>query len=237
MAKKTAIKEPQAGFINPFAIAEKKEPAKPAKAAKGNILALPILWETNTQTMTTECRRVHDALATFVKAKADIDTAKGKSDMAVGLVKPVVLKMYSQLWAKGQAIPETPISVSNEAGVTATYVVQDRTGTILFSEQQQIALAEIIGQEAVNNHLKTDKTYSFNSETLAQEGVMEKVGKAIMSCGLTEEQAAAIFECKTETKLKDGFVPKLSELCKHDPVAVENAIEALGTCLTIYLQA
>lgn len=237
MAKKqVAVKEASLEF-NPFAAAEKSEPAKKAAKPKGNILALPILWETNTQTMTTECKRVHEALANFVKAKAEISVSNGKAEMAIGIVKPVVLKMYSELWAKGQAIPETPISVTNEAGVTCTYVVQDRTGTIRFAENQQVALAGIIGQEAVSQNLNTEKAYSFNSEVLAQEGVMEKVGKAIMNCGLTSEQAASIFKCETVTKLKDNFVPKLSELCKHDPKKLEDAIEALGTCLTIYLKA
>lgn len=237
MAKKQVAVAAASLEFNPFAAAEKSEPAKKAKAPKGNIIALPILWETNTQTMTVECKRVHDALATFVTSKAAADAAEGKQKVAAGIVKPVVLKMYSELWAKGQAIPETPISVTNDAGVTCTYVVQDRTGTIRFAENQQVALAGVIGQEAVNQNLNTEKAYSFNPDVLSQEGVMEKVGKAIMSCGLTPEQAAAIFKCETVTKLKDGLVPKLSELCKHDSKKLEEAIEALGTCLTIYLKA
>lgn len=236
MAKKSAATAATAAAFNPFAAAVAKEPAKPKKAEKGTILELPIHWDSEQKTMTPESKKAHVALANFVAAKAELKAAEGKVQLAKGIVGPVALKLYAKNWATRRSMPETPVSITNESGESATYVVQDRTGQIRFSEEQQIALGEIIGPEAVAESIVRAQSFSFNQEVLDQPGVMEKLIAAIGNAGLEPEQAANLVVASTVTRLKPGVVENLSGLCKHDPVMLEAAIEAVGTCLTSYLK-
>jgi len=209
--------------------------AEPAKKAKG------IAWLVGDP--------LQDAVAKAVKAIVGI-SAEQKALEAKMEVHKTVVKKYAHDnfvgdFTRDGVLPETPMKVQTADGEAVTYVVQDRSSQYKVSEEQQEALCELLGADAVPDLLYTEYTFKFNRQIMAIPGVQEAIDKALSSAvtklvkggELTEEQGDSLIEADERTTFRPGTLDRVPQIVGSDTNRVRQFIEIMGSCCTRYVKA
>lgn len=226
---------PKAPAPNPFAKAKSKasdEPKATTKKKDQNIVVLPE-------------GEASEALKDLKKAKATEKQAKADATIAINVAQPVAMEKFWAAFAAADEKPETMKFQSHDKKALVTFVVQDRGGVKDVSDEQRETLEAVLGVEKTESILEETETYSFDSEIMNVEGVMDVLGPAVGKATeklvkdgvLTEEQAAGLLQYSQRTVVKKGTLNKLSKLCDGDPQTMEQAAQALGSNVTAYLKA
>ncbi|MFW6121022.1 MAG: hypothetical protein ACOC80_09025 [Petrotogales bacterium] len=209
-------------MANPFAKSKKKSTKKTKKDEV--IIKVPKDLEED----------FHD----WMQAKAEEKEAKARKTIASGELKPFAIKEYSKIFAKQGSMPGS-IKIGSD-GKSATFVVQNKCGNYELSEEQEEMLRNLLGDDVVDEAIDDKTTYSFNSEILEKDGVMDflvrAINKLVEADILTEEEAEEIVEVNEKHTLKKTTMTMLAQYCDSDQEKIEEAMIALDKHCNSYLK-
>lgn len=216
-----------------FANARKKQAVQPAKS-KGTP------WLVGDPAGDQVGKRVDE----LVRLNAELKAIEAKMEVAKSVVKKYAMNNLCNDVAQNGVLPETPMYVQNADGQKVTFVLQDRSSQYKVKEDQQEALAALIGPDAAAGLLYTEVTYSFNREVLAIPGVQEAIGKAVASAVaklqdkgvLTEEQAGSVFAADEKTAFKPGTLDKVALIVGRDSTRIRQFLDVMGSSATNYVK-
>ena len=191
-----------------------------------------------------------DAVAKSVKELVRLEADAKAIEAKMGVHKTVVKKFaetqYVSVYAETGSAPETPMVVQNSDGEKVTYVVQDRSSQYAVKTEQQEALAQLLGPDAVEDLLYDEVSFGFNREIMAVPGVQEAVEKALESAikkltsgakpVLTETQAEALIEANQKTAFKPGTLGRLAMIVGRDTGRIKQFLEIMGSSATRYIK-
>jgi hypothetical protein len=140
--------------------------------------------------------------------------------------------------------PDTPMVVQNSDGEKVTFVVQDRGGQYNVKEEQQDALAQLLGADAAADLLFTETTLGFDRTILAIPGVSDviegalqrAVTKLIKEKTVTEEQADELITAKVKTSFKPGTLDRAATIVGRDTTKLAAFLDAMGSSCTRYIK-
>lgn len=247
MATKTAR---PAAKPNLFARAAENSTTKAKKKKKGTILMLPKDLDGEGQ-LQGESRLLHEAVTIAIKAKAEMDAAKGRLSSAVGTLHEHAEEAWCALYAGEGVQPETPVVIQNHKGESLTFVVQDKCGQNAVNKDQIELLGILLGEEVAASLIETKEAYGFNPDTLEQVAVGDKAnGKETVqavifkivsdtigrSTKLSDDQKAKIFTHVSKTYVKKNTLPRLAELCGSNVGKIQGFLQAAGSAIVRYLK-
>ena len=231
-----------------FARAADKSADRPKKRKKGTVLALPKDLDGEGQ-LQGESKLLHEAVTTAIKAKRDMDAAKGLLGSAVGTLHEHAEEAWCAQYAVGGVQPETPVVIQNHLGESLTFVVQDKCGQNAVTEEQVELLGVLLGVEAAASLIETREVYGFNPDTMGQtaegdkangeESVQDVIFKIVSdtigkSPKLSDGQKAEIFTHVSKTYVKKNTLPRLAELCGSNVGKIAGFLQAAGSAIVRY---
>lgn len=180
-----------------------------------------------------------DLIQLTAKAKvvgAQIDVRKDE-------VKDYAERRYVEDYVSSGVPPATPMIVQNSSGSKIVFVVQDRSGQYDVKEDQQIMLAELLGQGA-NDLLYTETTFGFNRDILAMpgvqdviEGALERALKKLVSEDiLSIDNAGALLCVDVKTAFKPGTLDRLCQICSNSATTMLQFLRIMGSSATRYVK-
>lgn len=229
MAKaKTARATATAGVPDLFSKAKTKVASEEkTKKSKGTVFKLP-----------SDSPLVQGAVSDLIAATRDEKDAKAKAKLAKNQILAPATELIAQKWVELGTMPSTPLEVMNDAGEKVTYVIQDKSSQNVWTKEQHDALVELIGEDAVNKEWEEEITvFSLNPNVITQDGVAEKLNKAILAAGLTTEQAETLLIAETTRRTKGTVQERLIELVGKDVNRLLKVFEILGSQMVRYVNA
>lgn len=216
-----------------FSSARKKQAAQPAKS-KGTPW---MVGDPNGD-------QVGKCVDELVRLNAELKAIEAKMDVAKGVVKKYALKNLCSDVAQRGVLPETPMYVQNADGHKVTFVLQDRSSQYKVKEDQQDALASMLGPDAASDLLYTEVTYSFNRDVLAVPGVQEAIGAAVSAVVqelrengvLSDEQAGSVFSAEEKTAFKPGTLDRVAVIVGRDSTRIKQFLDIMGSSATNYVR-
>jgi hypothetical protein len=181
----------------------------------------------------------------YVKVEQDIKALETKANVLKGQLKAEGSSRFVQDYAALGAHPETPMRLMNDAGESATFVVQDRGSQYGLKEDQITQLIQLLGEDAARGQIYEETTFSFNRDVLAVPGVLEEIAKALevaqrslVEAGtLKDDQAELLLDAKQKTAFKPGVLQRLGMICGQDVVRMERFLEIAGSSVTQYVKS
>lgn len=211
---------------DPFRTAARKADRQEKKpSAKGTTLAIP----------EDAPRKFHEAVGVLIKAAAQLKAAGDQKATAKEVLQPLVEELLCQVWCEVGKLPERPVSVQNDQGQRITLVLSDKTRGAALSQEQIEQLRKLTGGR-IDSWLEEQEEYQFDSTTLAEPGVREKVQKALARSGLSKAQLERLLVCRRRTCLKRSIINELPRLVDGDPGRLQEALEVLGSAVGRYLK-
>lgn len=211
-----------------------------AKTADKPVVKKGTRWLANTD----DTQAVSHAVSEMVKLSAEQKATEAKISLHKDTVKGYAFDKFIQQFAGDGVLPPTPMTVQNSAGHSVTYVVQDRGGQYKVTEEQQEALGDILGPDAVKGLLYEETTYSFSRVLLMNPDVMDAIDKALESAKnklvragtLSEEEASELIVAESKTSFRPGTLERLATICGQDTVKMSAFLDAAGSSFTRYVK-
>lgn len=220
--------------VNFFAKAVEAAPPKEKKARKQTTWVLA-------PGENAEAAALSQDIHSILEDKSVMDARKTTMVQAMSRVCKFALASFCNDVATNGYLPETPMSVSNAAGESVTFVVQDKCGTAALTEEAKAALEDLLGEEAAAELIEVQTDFVFNNDLLAEDGVQEALSEAFQGLvakgKLTEEQAGALITAKTVTRVKKGTVQELGNICGKNKVLLQQIMGALNGPIVTYVKA
>jgi|GEM_PF-4254368 len=211
---------------DPFRAASRKAKQEQKKpASQGTTLAIP----------EDAPRKFHQAVDALIRAAAQLKAAGDQKATAKEVLQPLVEELLCQVWCEAGRLPERPVSVQNNRGQRVVLVLSDKTRGAALSEEQIEELRNLTGGR-IDSWLEEQEEYQFDSTTLAEPGVREKVQRALARSGLTKAQLERLLVCRRRTCLKRSIVNELPRLVDGDPGRLQQALQVLGPAVGRYLK-
>lgn len=189
-------------------------------------------------------RDVHDLTDDLKKIKTKLEAAKE-------IVEGYAEKRWLAHWASYREQPEVPVTIANERGQAALWIVQNRsTGYALTEKAIALLKAEIGGDHLDHGDFILPRTtYAFAPEILAlkardpltkhKASIMQMIQRRIApllddlvaSGQIDRARADGLIVAETERVLSATLVPALPILCERDPSRLGRAVKALGSAI------
>ena len=235
---------------NLFARATSNEASKPKKKEKGTVLVIPQDLDSDGK-LQGESKFLNEAVDIAIKAKREMDAAKGRLGAAVGLLSTHAEEAWCATYATGSVKPPTPVTIQNHDGSKATYVVQDKCGQNHIDDDQIELLGILLGTEVATELVETRETYSFDPAVMEQaaEGprarkdetvqdvifgiVSDAIGK---STKLSDDQKTDLIVSVTKKYMKKNTLPRLAELCGSNVGKIQSFLQAAGSAIVRYIK-
>jgi hypothetical protein len=189
-----------------------------------------------------ENEAVGNAIHEMVQIQAQLKALEAKMDLHKRLVKNHADAQFYQAYASAGVFPETPMQVQNKLGEKVTFVVQDRSSQSKVSEEQKEALAEFLGEDAVDQVLYDESRISFNRDVLSKPGVSERVEQALEQAiqelhaeGLLNEDDELI-DATVTTTFRPGLLDRLGMLFGKDVNRIRTFVELMGSACVRYVR-
>lgn len=246
---KTATKRP-AAKPNLFARAASNAKDVPKKKAKGTVVELPKDLN-DAGELIGESKLLNESVTQAIKAKREMDAAKGLLSAAVGLLKPYAEDSWADKYAVDGVQPETPVTIQNHRGETLTYVVQDKCGQNPISAEQAGLLGILVGREVAAELVTTIECFGFDPTVMAQaaggskakkdETVQDVIFKIVSDAvighpSLSDEQKAGLIVSTSKRYLRKGTISRIAELCGSNTGKVKAFVQAAGSAFVRYLK-
>jgi len=245
-----ATKTRPAAKPNLFARAASKSVDKPKKSKKGTTIELPKDLNAEGE-LIGESKLLNEAITAALKAKTEMDAAKGRLAAAKGSLNDYVTDAWCEVYAKNGVQPETPVTITNHKGESLTYVVQDKCGQNAITEEQQELLEILLGEEVAATLVETKEVYGFDPAVMAEQAggekasegdtvqdvVFEIVSAAVMkNPKLTDEQKEGLFTHQSKMHLRKNTLPRLGEICGSNVGRIVSFVQAAGSAIVRYLK-
>ena len=174
-------------------------------------------------------------MAELLRAAVELKAAGDRKAAAKQVLEPVVEELLCRWWCELGRLPDRPVHVQNRQGKRVALVLQDRTARAALAPEQVERLRRLTGGR-IDPLLEEVEEYQFDSTTLAEPGVREKVQKALARSGLSKAQLERLLVCRRRTCLKRSIVNELPRLVDGDPGRLQEALEVLGSAVGRYLK-
>ena len=137
------------------------------------------------------------------------------------------------------------MKVQTSNGEACTLVVQDRSAQYGVKADQEEALEELLGADAVDDLLYEETRIAFDRDVLAIEGVSEiveaalerAISKLMREEVLTEEQAGALIDPIVKKTFKPGTLQRLPLICGRNTSKMEEFVDVMGSSCVKYVKA
>ena len=219
------------------AAAKKQSATKSAKKPKKQTL-----WAVGGNDETAKVAESVHEMALLTAKKKTID-AQMKVHKAV--ILPFAESRFFNSYADTGVFPETPMKVQTSNGEACTLVVQDRSAQYGVKADQEEALEELLGADAVDDLLYEETRIAFDRDVLAIEGVSEiveaalerAISKLMREEVLTEEQAGALIDPIVKKTFKPGTLQRLPLICGRNTSKMEEFVDVMGSSCVKYVKA
>lgn len=183
---------------------------------------------------------VSGAINDFVDAHERLKTAEADKGMASGVILPHCEDVFFSKFAEDERKPDTMRFRSLE-DKSVTLVAQDRGERYDVSEEQKSTLRTLLGKKTLKDVIFETTIFSFNTDILEKDGVMDVLGKAVedlvKSGTLTQDEADSLLVAECKTRVRKGVLESLGRLCGNDPDLMKQVKDALGSHMSIYIKA
>jgi hypothetical protein len=193
------------------------------------------------------------ALSRALSELIDCETEAAKLEVRAKLAKAKLVSYCEDRWCRevaqsGRKLP-TPIKLVTPAGRSATFVIQDRTGSTRINASVYDELCGVIGRKTAKNATVEKKVIYFSDEVLDQvaldgrtvceatEEYLDLMAKdMVVQKVITEAQAKALFEITPVRTFIGNFLAYLPGMCDLDAEKFTAAIKAIGSAVTRYIK-
>lgn len=217
--------------------------AKAAAKAKETVKEVKkkgMAWVVGNKDAETVGKAIHELALLEAQAK----TISAKQEVIKSAVKRYCDNLFITSYVSQGSMPDSPMTLLNSDGEKVTYVCQDRGGQYGLKEDQKEALADLLGEDALQDIVYDETSFGFKRDVLALPGVMPIIEKALENAvnelidtgTLTGDQASELLDVKNKTAFKPGTLDRLTQICGKDTSRVKQFLDIAGSSFTRYIK-
>lgn len=189
------------------------------------------------------------AITELTQIQRQVKTLETKATNLKGKLKRYTERLWLNSFASNGVQPPTPMKLSNDAGESVTFVVQDRTSGYEIKPAVMEGLVDTLGQGGAAAIVFEQVTFGFSphvlsgttaSGELVQDWLADKLTKlverAVKEGTLTSEQAEGLVTAEQKCAFRPGLLERLADVCGADVTRMETVLEVVGSGITRYVK-
>lgn len=233
-----------------FAKAKGKTAAAPTKGRqKETVWAIsPVISDTPTR------EQLNTAVSELIRLQAERKQLETEESIHKGALRSFAEERYVDHLATVGVEPESPLKIINDKMQSVTFVVQDRGHLCKVTDEQIAALADLLGEDAVNDLLHEGGEFKFDTGVMgmtappapdgAPRTVQDVVAEALTdmladlaeSGKLTPEQADSLISFSAERRFKPKVLSYAVSVCGRNRGKLAQFLDVLGPAVTRYVK-
>lgn len=232
--------------VNLFNKAAGKTAAAPAKSKKKETV-----W--NISPLVTDVpskEQLNSAVSEMHRLNAERKRVETEQEIYKGILKPWAEERYFEHVAKFGVEPESPLKVVNDKHESVTFVVQDRSGQAVVTDEQVAMLGDLLGQDAAAELIVEAGEFKFDVAVMTQtapdgtsvqevvsEAISEALAKLVDKGRLSADQVENLLSYQTVRRFRPNLLPYALSAGGRNIQKLQSLFGALGSAIVRYVKA